>query len=165
MLLYPIPTGHAETNNFEVYMPTYDAEKMKEQLVLHEGVRDSVYYDSRGYATIGIGHLIDSRKGGKISESVIKHIYDEDVAEKEKDLDRYLPWWRNLDAVRQRVLLDMCFNLGIFGLLNFHRTLGFIENGKYEEAASAMLESLWASQVGVRATRLSKMMATGNEQI
>ncbi|WP_338862872.1 hypothetical protein [Mycetohabitans rhizoxinica] len=27
-------------------------------------------------------------------------------------LDRHLPWWRSLDAVRQRVLINMAFNLG-----------------------------------------------------
>ena len=68
-----------------------------------------------------------------------------------------------LDDVRQRVLLDMAFNLGVVGLLSFKRTLGVIEAGRYELAAAMMLDSKWAGQVGQRAERLSRMMATGKD--
>jgi len=64
--------------------------------------------------------------------------------------------------VRQRVLLDMAFNLGISGLLKFKRTLKAIRAKQYEKAAEMMLDSRWATQVGQRAKRLSKMMATGH---
>jgi lysozyme len=65
--------------------------------------------------------------------------------------------------VRQNVLADMCFNLGIGGLLSFKNTLAMVEHGKYEEAAAAMLQSKWATQVGQRAIELSEMMRTGRE--
>ena len=67
--------------------------------------------------------------------------------------------------VRQRVLLDMAFNLGLGGLLGFKQTLAAIRGGEYERAASMMLQSRWATQVGERAKRLSRMMWSGEQPL
>lgn len=80
-----------------------------------------------------------------------------------KELDRNLSWWKNLDEVRQRVLFDMCFNLGVTKLLAFKNTLEAIRTGRYDDAAAGMLNSLWAKQVKGRATRLANMMRTGKD--
>jgi len=48
-------------------------------------------------------------------------------------------------------------------LSKFKKTLGHIEAGEYEEAASEMLNSRWAEQVGRRANTLSEMMRTGED--
>ena len=86
-----------------------------------------------------------------------------DIAAMERDLQHALPWVATLDEVRQRVLLDMAFNMGIVGLLGFKRTLATIQAGDYQAAATMMLDSRWAKQVGQRAERLSRMMATGKD--
>ena len=49
------------------------------------------------------------------------------------------------------------------GLLGFKNTLATIRAGDYQRAASMMLDSKWAGQVGQRAERLSRMMATGKD--
>ncbi len=59
------------------------------------------------------------------------------------------------------VLLKMCFNLGIGGLLEFNNTLAFIAAGDWERAANGMLASKWAKQVGRRAIELSELMRKG----
>jgi lysozyme len=138
-----------------------DKNKLRDQLVKHEGLKQSAYQDSLGYWTIGVGHLIDERKGGKLSIDSIYAILDEDIDEKVRQLDAQLPWWRNLDPVRQQVLVNMTFNLGINGLLGFHNTLAFIEHGDYKQASANMLQSKWASQVGNRAHELAEMMERG----
>jgi len=71
-----------------------------------------------------------------------------------------MPQFDWLSPVRQAVLIDMCFNLGIRGLLGFKNTLASVAVGKYEQASRQMLESKWATQVKTRAVRLAKMMAT-----
>ncbi|MDP3115142.1 MAG: glycoside hydrolase family protein, partial [Candidatus Cloacimonadaceae bacterium] len=53
-----------------------------------------------------------------------------------------------MDEVRKSVLLNMCFNLGIGGLMGFNNTLAFIAAGDWERAANGMLASMWAKQVG-----------------
>ncbi|MCG3134208.1 MAG: hypothetical protein HMLKMBBP_01500 [Planctomycetes bacterium] len=135
------------------------------QLIQHEGFVPHAYQDSLGWWTIGIGRLIDKRKGGGITREEALYLLRNDIEEKVEDLDYHLPWWRKLDGVRQRALLDMAFNLGIAKLLTFKTTLSLIKAGNYEDAATAMLQSKWARQVGLRpgqrAHRLASMMRTG----
>lgn len=125
------------------------------------------YQDSEGYWTIGVGQLIDKRKGGKISQAASRFMLQESITEKIADLDKYLPWWRELSEVRQRVLVNMCFNMGIGntkkGLLSFRNTLAAIKDGRYDDAARGMLASKWARQVGDRAKRLAYMMKHNTE--
>ena len=134
--------------------------RLIEQLKLHEGVRDRPYKDSVGKLTIGVGRNLTD-KGLKPKE--IEYLLMNDIMDCIDDLNKYLPWWRQLNEVRQRVLMDMCFNLGIGGLLGFKNTLAFIQSGDYEQASQNMLSSKWASQVGQRARRLSEMMRTGQD--
>lgn len=142
---------------------TEDEIKLLKQLRLHEGVRDHAYQDSLGYWTIGVGRLIDKRKGGGLSDEEIDYLLINDVKNKVRDLDKHLPWWRDLDPIRQRVMIDMAFNLGIAGLKGFKNTLKNIQTGNYKAAKTGMLKSLWAKQVKGRAVRLANMMETGKD--
>ena len=56
----------------------------------------------------------------------------------------------------------MAYNMGVGGLLGFRKTLGFIEAGDYASASVEMLNSRWATQVGGRANKLSRVMLTGS---
>jgi lysozyme len=133
------------------------------QIERHEGYRRGAYQDSLGYWTIGIGRLIDGRKGGGITKDEARALLFNDITEKMRDLDRAIPWWSKLDDVRARVIVDMAFNLGIAGLLGFKDTLRAIHERRWDDAALGMLESKWATQVGSRAIRLAYMMRTGEE--
>lgn len=135
--------------------------KLRQLLSLHEGRIPHVYQDSLGYWTIGVGHLVDKRMGGKLPDHIIDALLDYDIKEHSDGLLKAAPWVANLDEVRKAVLFDMAFNLGVEGLLRFKITLELIKDGKYKEAAKAMLQSRWASQVGMRARRLAEMMETG----
>lgn len=133
---------------------------LEEELVRDEGEVLHAYPDSEGYLTIGVGCLIDKRRGGGITKEESRYLLRNRIASAEKDLDRALPWWRKLSPIRQRVLVNMCFNLGIIGLLKFKNTLAAMERGDYESAAWGMGHSKWARQVGGRAIRLIHMMRT-----
>lgn len=133
---------------------------VRELITLHEGRVPHAYEDSLGYLTIGIGHLIDQRKGGRLPEPIIDALFEHDLHEHANELFARLPWARDLDPVRQAVLIDMYFNLRR-GLLGFRETLQHFEAGRWDAAAEAMLDSKWAQQVKTRATRLAKMVRTG----
>lgn len=135
-----------------------------EQLRRDEGVERSAYKDSLGYLTIGVGRLIDPRKGAGLRDNEIDFLLQNDIKEKEAELKSRIRFYSTLDDARKGVLLNMAFNLGVDGLLKFKNTLGLIESGKYKEASVEMLNSVWAKQVGDRANRLAKQMLTGEWQ-
>ena len=136
-------------------------DRIRALIALHEGRVPHAYQDSLGYWTIGIGHLIDRRKGGRLPDPIIDALFDHDLREHTEPLYRALPWIGRLDDVRRAVLIDMAFNLGLPGLLTFKVTLACVRDGDYEQAAHNMLRSKWATQVKTRATRLARMMRTG----
>lgn len=137
---------------------------ISEQLRRDEGVEKSAYSDSLGYLTIGVGRLIDKRKGGGLSDAEIEYLLQNDIKEKEAELKSKIKFYSRLDDARKGVLLNMAFNLGVEGLLKFKNTLRLIEAGNYQAASVEMLKSTWARQVGDRAKRLSKQMLTGEWQ-
>ncbi|MDD4276911.1 MAG: glycoside hydrolase family protein [Candidatus Cloacimonetes bacterium] len=134
-------------------------ERMKEQLLRHEGLRLKPYRCTAGKLTIGIGRNLDDCG---ISQKEAYALLDNDIQNCEQQLLEEIPVIYNaLDEVRQCVLLNMCFNLGIHGLLGFNNTLAFIAAGDWERAANNMLASKWAKQVGRRAIELSELMRKG----
>lgn len=139
-------------------------EQITKQLRRDEGVEKSAYQDSLGYWTIGVGRLIDKRKGGRLRDNEIDFLLSNDIDEVEEALEARISFYKSLDEARRGVLLNMAFNLGIDGLLAFKNTLSLVGAGKYKEASVEMLKSKWASQVGDRAKRLSKQMETGKWQ-
>ncbi len=100
----------------------------------------------------------------KITLEAASYLLGNDIKRTCAELDRGLPWWRQLDEVRRRVLVNMAFDLGIHRLRGFHTALGWIRQGHYASAAGEMLLSVWAEQVGDRASRLARMMRTGKTQ-
>jgi len=137
-----------------------DHQKMIKQLRLHEGERLKPYRCTAGKLTIGVGRNLEDR-GITAEESA--YLLNNDIQREWKALTTALPWVTGLNDVRQRVLLDMAFNLGIAGLLKFKNTLATIQRGDFVKAADMMLDSLWAKQVKGRAVRLSQMMRSGTD--
>lgn len=134
------------------------ADKLTEMLVDHEGMRRKPYRCTAGKLTIGVGRNLDDRG---ISPDEAMYMLANDVKDARRELSAAFPWFDKLDDVRQSVLIDMHVNLGLSRLQGFRNTLALIGVGKYEAAAQEMLNSKWAEQVGRRAQRLSRMMATG----
>ena len=141
-------------------MPAIDREALVRQLRLHEGERLVPYRCTAGKLTIGVGRNLEDR-GITAQESA--YLLNNDITSTQAALLKALPWVGELDDVRQRVLIDMAFNMGMGTLLTFKNTLGAIRAGDYQRGAAMMLDSRWARQVGQRAERLSRMMATGKD--
>ena len=144
-------------------------EKLIEELIIDEGCIDKVYADHLGFLTLGVGHLIlDTDKefkldiGTPVSEERINECLHNDIDIVCAELDRNMPWWNELDETRQRVLANMCFNLGCPRLKNFKNFLAALEAGDFETAGEEMMDSKWATQVGSRAVRLQEKMLHGS---
>lgn len=145
---------------------TDTAAKVRQLISLHESRVPFGYADSLGYLTIGVGHLIDKRKGGRLPEHIIDALLDWDITEHTKVLLDAIPWAAQLDPVRYAVLVDMTFNLGgePFDGDGFKDWPMFVEQVRTQQwaaAAANMRATAWAKQVGARAQRLARMMETG----
>lgn len=128
------------------------------QLLRDEGLLLKPYQDSVGKWTIGIGRNL-SDVG--ITESEAYGLLHNDLEKVAKQLKEELPWLDSLSVERRAVLGNMCFNLGIAGLMQFKKFLTALRLGNYEHAAIEMLDSKWAKQVGPRAVRLAAQIRTG----
>ena len=129
---------------------------LKKQLIRDEGDVPYVYSDSLGYLTIGVGFLIDKRKGGRLPDDVRDFWLDYEINKTTYELEKRLPFFSSLSQVRKDTLINMAFNLGVNGLLNFKKTIQLMADGKHAEASREMLDSRWAQQVGQRSNRLSQ---------
>ncbi len=131
---------------------------IREDLIRDEGIRLHPYKDTVGKLTIGVGRNLDDVG---ISKDEATFLLDNDIKVAIAGLEQLLPWWKSMSDVRQHVLLNMCFNLGISRLMGFKLALIAMEAGNYEEAANQMMNSAWFTQVGARAIRLVSLMRNG----
>lgn len=154
---------------------TINMPALRAELIRDEGLRLQPYKCTAGKLTTGVGRNLDGNPLTLNERFIIGHsgrtrpitkeqaifLLDNDIKKVMGELDVKLPWWKDLDGVRRRALINMVFNLGITKLLTFKNTLRCIQTGAWESAAVCMLDSLWAMQVGKRANRLAKMVRTG----
>lgn len=128
---------------------------VKLMLVRHEGLKLKAYQDTVGKTTIGVGRNLDDHG---ISEDEARLLLDNDITSVWKELTHKVPFFGSLDDDRQHALMDMSFNLGVHGLLQFKKMMGALERRDFVAASVEMLDSKWAKQVGERAVELAAMV-------
>lgn len=135
--------------------------QLRADIKLEEGTVLSCYTDSLGFYTIGSGILIDARKGGGISDYENDYLLDNRLTRMLGNLDAKIPWLLGQSDKVQRAIGNMCFNLGVNGVLEFKNMLELIRSGSYNAAANEALNSKWSSQVPNRAKRVSDLIRSG----
>jgi Phage lysozyme. len=134
-----------------------------------EGLRLYVYDDANGQPivagysvignpTIGYGRLLTSAHG--ITQAEAGTLLMHDVAAAEGDVSK-MPVFAHLNVARQAALLDMDFNMGFYSLEQFTTFLGLLASARYDAAADDLKATLWAGEVGQRATRIEQIIRTG----
>jgi len=156
----------------------YNMQELLDQLVLHEGLELMPYEDSLGIDTIGIGRNLQQRGLSEeelgyigkdlsdicewgITKEQAYYLAENDIKIVEEEICKAHPCVLELDEVRQRVLIDMAFNVGVPRLKKFVKMWQAIHDKDFDEASIQMLDSRWAKQVGNRAVRLSNAMKSG----
>ena len=117
------------------------------KLLEHEGELLSAYQDTLGWWTIGVGHLIDKRKGGTIPQRISRLLLADDIATKTAECRAAFDWFDGLDATRQDAVVNLAFNVGIDGLKKFHLMIAAIERQDWKTAAFELFNSQWRHQV------------------
>lgn len=138
---------------------------IEDQLRRDEECSQTVYTDTLGNKTIGVGHEIQQGEHFTVlTMSEVDALLAKDIAHAKQELASHLPWSTSLPDVYRGVLVNLTFNMGIGKLLEFHNTLSLIQHGCYSEAADELLRSKWATQVGQRAHRLYEQLKQGKWQ-
>ena len=126
----------------------------------HEGRVLHAYPDHLGYWTIGYGRLIDERRGGGITQEEAEYLLSNDIDRVAAALQDQAGY-RKAPAQVKRALLNMAFQLGVRGLLNFRRMWTALEQKDYAMAAEEALDSRWAEQTPNRAAEVAAWIADG----
>lgn len=155
-----------------------DVAKMEAQLILHEGEVLHYYEDNADPSnkTWGIGYNVSARGVGQI-QAIIGRKLDEagtctslearkvlhyDINRCQASVQVYFPEYVKLSEIRQRVCLDVAFNIG-FKALGFKKTMAAIKAGDWSTAARELHKSALAKQTGERNERLARMLLTNED--
>ena len=139
-------------------MTKINFERLEKDLKAQEDFRQFPYKDSRGIETIGFGRNL--RDVG-ISKSEACILLQNDIDTAIQNIIKIIPNFNDLNDVRQEVLVNMCFNMGIKTLKNFKNMITAIAKNDFETASKEGLNSVWHDQVGERAEILMERLRSG----
>jgi lysozyme len=160
------PRGGAERPSARVWV-NKDLARILER---EEGRVAHAYRDTEGLWTIGVGFLIDEKRGAGLYPEEIDWILANRIRRARLAVDVALPWAQALEPARYGALILMAYQMGIGdartgrGLLGFRMSLRLIQAGEWQAAAAALRQSKWARQTPQRAARVIKQIVTGEWQ-
>ena len=132
--------------------------RLVDSVKAHEGFRADAYQDSVGVWTIGYGTNLQQLVINKGLADNWMRVELDRIASRLLEI----PSFRQCDEVRQDVLIEMCYQLGVAGCRRFKRMWAAIELQDWEAAADEMLDSKWArEQTPSRARTLAGRMRAG----
>ncbi len=128
-----------------------------DQLKRHEGLRLKSYTCSANKVTVGYGRNIEDFG---ITKTEADFMLANDINRCSNEIKENIDT-SHCNKARFDALVNMCFNMGITRLLEFKKTIRFIERGAFHLAAIEMIDSRWANQVKSRSAELSQQMLKG----
>jgi lysozyme len=132
---------------------------LKKRIKLNEGFSFKPYKDQLGYLTIGYGHLILSKEKillkKKMNKKKLEEIFEKDF---KIALSNFKNTLRSFTSNKKEVelLIEMVFQLGIQGCLNFKNLLKNMRKGNKHLVCFEMMDSLWYNQTPFRVKKLVK---------
>ncbi|EFH5738004.1 glycoside hydrolase family protein [Escherichia coli] len=146
-----------------------------------EGEKLTIYKDSEGYYTIGVGHLLTKspskeqalieldklvghKAHGYINEQESDKILNDDINKATQQIGKteLFNTYTIVDSVRRAALINMVFQLGINGVLKFKKMIAYMNTRQFDKAADEALDSLWAKQTPNRAKRVTDVIRYGD---
>ena len=144
-----------------------DLSKLKQNIIKNEGFESKPYLCPNKKLTIGYGRNLEN--GITEREAVI--LLENDLLSLKLELEDKLPVFKKLDDIRQNVILEMAYNMGVSNLLKFKNMIEALKKADFKEASKEMLMSKWhydlikyapnTKEEDLRSSRLSKVMKEG----
>lgn len=138
-------------------------EVAKNVLTVDEGRKNRPYRDSLGNWTIGVGYFIGpSLDDLYLPNEVVDLMLKEKIENHLEDLTTIFPKFDSFEVPRQMALLSMMYSMGKNKFLSFKNLIAAVNNREWGKASIEAVKSQWASQVGIRADRISYMLSMAN---
>jgi len=127
--------------------------KLIESIKKHEGYVGIVYKDSLGIDTIGYGFAI---KDLELDADICDIILERKLSTLIDRINNKFSWYNYMPPEIKDVIVEMCYQMGVYGFSCFKKTIAYLQDKKWEEASVEMLDSRWAEQTPNRANEMSK---------
>lgn len=139
------------------------SETLQQRIMRHEGFTEYPKPDAKGMDVVGYGHditIIDANStyANGISQESALTLLEADIDIATRLANGALPWLHLIDELRQGIIVELVFQLGIQGMLQFKQMLQAIQSDDWEAAANAMIDSEWHSQTPARCEELAALM-------
>lgn len=152
-----------------------------EMLRIDEGYKNTLYKDTEGYWTIGIGQLVtknpsldvakaelDKLMGrkcnGTITKAEAEDLFQKSVLKAEKGIQSNTVLrevYEGLDEIRRSALINMVFQMGVAGVAGFPKGMRLLKARQWDQAAIELADSRWYKQTPNRAKRVIATFKTG----
>lgn len=132
--------------------------KLMNRIKRNEDFKSTPYVDTRGNLTVGFGRALYKTP---MSIDEAEYLLIDDIKRAEAGAFKYYPGYSDLNEARKSVIVEMAFELGVEGLLQFKGMITATKAGDFKQAAVEMLSSAWHQQVGNRAVELANVMDSG----
>ena len=177
----PTQTGVRSGPNTNIDQPTKDRAKtavtkisseddIMNMVKDHEGVKNKPYQDTKGLWTVGVGHLIGDGKTlppewkRTFSDAEIMNLFKKDYQHHKQAAEK-IPGFSNLNMNGQAALIDLTFNMGPRWWKAWPNFTKAMQAGNIDQAANALKNSAWYSQVGRRAPKIVSLLQSGDRSV
>ncbi|MDD2358674.1 MAG: glycoside hydrolase family protein [Thiovulaceae bacterium] len=125
-----------------------------ESIKKNEGFKGVVYKDTLGFDTIGYGTKLP------LTQEEAQLILVSRMGAKASELKSVQPVFETLPVNKQGIIIEMCYQMGVNGVMNFKNMWFALQKKDYATASKEMLNSKWAKQTPNRANQLALLMAS-----
>jgi lysozyme len=142
-----------------------DFARLEQRIMRDEGWSGVAYLDTVGVWTVGYGSTrilgVPVKEHDSITLKQGRTLLRDDIYQSLIDCQKLFDFFDELDPVRQEILVNMCYYLGVTGLSKFRNMRSALHARQFQRAAEEMVDSKWYTQVGGRGQRLVAAMKTG----
>ncbi len=135
-----------------------DIEQTKAEIKKEEGFRMEVYKDTLGFSTGGYGHKMLEGEIPPTDMAGWTKLFERDFARAVTGAEELLMISPNVDDTARHIVVEMCYQMGGYGVSKFHGMLSALQESDYVTASKEMLDSRWAKQTPKRAMRMAVRM-------
>lgn len=140
-------------------------ETLESRIIRHEGFCSVPKIDVYPNFVVGFGHDISKSEYDNYSNGITwdaaESLLQSDIFVVKSECAKVFPWILGLSTLRQEVIWEMAFQMGIEGVSAFKNMIAAIRDQDWNKASQSMLDSAWHSETPSRCSELANLMKNG----